>query len=433
MKILITHFFSKKNKGDAAIVSVMIAELKRVFNDAEIAISITDPLEGESAEFEGAPLVLSPLYSAIYPHKQSWRRILMTSYVASSTLLWALLKKFLSVRADFILTNDLRKVMHVYADAEMIIPCGGCYITGNDSRQSDVTIAMHLHAILLALILNKSVYMFSQSIGPFGNGFQKYITGIILNRVKLIFAREEFTIQTLKEMKVSDELIIKSNDVAFLFSPNTKEKMALYLAEKGVDLNHEKVGITLRKFLPPREQEIYEAEISKFIEWLGEKRGLQVIVIPQVTSTLQKDDDREVAARLIVNDRCLVISDDLGHREIKGIYENMDWFIGTRMHSCIFSLTANIPTIAIEYQYKTSGIMKDLGLEDWVIRVEDVRFDVLAQKFDSLRENREEYLKALARNLPAYKSKARNVADELKKSYLALETSAVQVREWRTT
>ena len=54
-----------------------------------------------------------------------------------------------------------------------------------------------------------------------------------------------------------------------------------------------------------------------------------------------------------------------------GIWSRCDMFIGTRMHSNIFALAGGVPTIAISYLHKTTGIMEDLGLSDWVIAIEE--------------------------------------------------------------
>src|SRR2546430_13523272 len=54
------------------------------------------------------------------------------------------------------------------------------------------------------------------------------------------------------------------------------------------------------------------------------------------------------------------------------------------------SLTSDVPAIAIEYEHKTSGIMHDLELEKWVIRIEDVTADNLARMVDELMLRSEE-------------------------------------------
>ena len=47
----------------------------------------------------------------------------------------------------------------------------------------------------------------------------------------------------------------------------------------------------------------------------------------------------------------------------------MDIFIGSRMHSAIFSLVGNVPTIALAYQPKTLGTFNLVGLEEFVLDI----------------------------------------------------------------
>lgn len=62
----------------------------------------------------------------------------------------------------------------------------------------------------------------------------------------------------------------------------------------------------------------------------------------------------------------------------------MSYFIGTRMHSNIFALSSGIKTLAISYEPKTEGIMKDLGLSEYVIKIENVNSRILNEKFNKL-------------------------------------------------
>ena len=62
----------------------------------------------------------------------------------------------------------------------------------------------------------------------------------------------------------------------------------------------------------------------------------------------------------------------------------MDVFLGTRMHSNIFALSGRVPVIAIGYLHKTQGIAAQVGIEDWVIDIQDIEAAGLISKFDQL-------------------------------------------------
>ncbi len=70
-----------------------------------------------------------------------------------------------------------------------------------------------------------------------------------------------------------------------------------------------------------------------------------------------------------------------------GIYGRMKIFIGSRMHSNIFALSAGTPCIAIAYEHKTNGIMKMCGLEEWIIPIENIDSRILINKIEELLDN----------------------------------------------
>jgi colanic acid/amylovoran biosynthesis protein len=96
--------------------------------------------------------------------------------------------------------------------------------------------------------------------------------------------------------------------------------------------------------------------------------------------------------------------------------------IGTRFHSVIFSLTSHVPAIAIEYEHKTGGIMKDLDLTDWVLKIEEVNQVTLCRMVDQLIKQRADYQMKLQRIMPNYVKGTRNaigvVADVYAKASL---------------
>ena len=152
------------------------------------------------------------------------------------------------------------------------------------------------------------------------------------------------------------------------------------------------------------------------------KKKLNVIFIPQVTSQLFDDDDRSVAKRIIVKmkEKSFVwgIEQEMSHYEIKSFYANMNYIVGTRFHSVIFSLTSYVPAVAIEYEHKTRGIMKDLDLTDWVIKLEDLTAERLIKKFDKLVLKQEEYIASLKAQIPSYIKDARGAVDTIKQVVL---------------
>ena len=68
--------------------------------------------------------------------------------------------------------------------------------------------------------------------------------------------------------------------------------------------------------------------------------------------------------------------------EIKQFIGGMDVFLGTRMHSNIFATSMAIPTVAIAYEKKTNGIMHTVGLDDYVLDINNIDSDSIIDRID---------------------------------------------------
>jgi len=168
--------------------------------------------------------------------------------------------------------------------------------------------------------------------------------------------------------------------------------------------------VTVRSCLKDKAQAKYEKAVADALDELIKTADVYVIFIPQVTAT-KGDDDRLVGRRVqsLMHRKyaTTLIHDTPDHHRIKAIYDNLDILLGTRFHSVIFSLTSYVPVLAIEYEHKTSGIMRDLQLEDWVIKIEDVSAQNLGEALQNLVNERASYRAHLQKQLPPYIQKTR--------------------------
>ena len=70
--------------------------------------------------------------------------------------------------------------------------------------------------------------------------------------------------------------------------------------------------------------------------------------------------------------------------------------VGTRFHSVIFALNVGVPAIAIAYGgNKSRGIMKDFGLEDFVLDMNDLEYDSITNCFVRLEKHKDKYLRKI--------------------------------------
>ncbi len=405
MKILITHVYANDNKGDAAILNVLVQELRKVFPQAFINIATLDNIT-EASEFEESKYVNSFMHYFMFSEKSRAIKGLYAFYCMLATILWCVIYTHLHRRADFLLPRNIKESLNDILTADLVVPIGGGYLRTVKSLEATMNLVMLLHPILLSTLLKKPIVLHSQSIGPFATPFQKRITRFVLNRTQGIIVREDRTLKTLEQIGVDSHLVIRSVDAGFLFRNEHPRALHDLVPALPSLKNKTLVGITVRNWMEIKKQERYEKEVARFVDTITRDGNTFVLFIPQVTADLCHDDDREVGKRIYAllqnRQHVLNLEEKYNHHEIKALYASLDYLVGTRFHSVIFSLTENVPALAIEYEYKTSGIMRDLGLSDWVIKIEDVNANLLIQKFEDLKARREEYAAILARALPPY-------------------------------
>ena len=77
----------------------------------------------------------------------------------------------------------------------------------------------------------------------------------------------------------------------------------------------------------------------------------------------------------------------------------MDYFVGTRMHSNIFATSMAVPTTAIAYEKKTNGIMETVGLQHYVVEINDITAEDLYNKVEDMIVNKKKIKKQLSCNI----------------------------------
>jgi colanic acid/amylovoran biosynthesis protein len=336
-------------------------------------------------------------------------------------MMWALGQRM--GEFDLPVGRRLRVLLRAYADADVVIAAGGCYLYTTSAIRGNVILLINLYSFFLGVLLGKPVYLYAQSIGPFASSIQAWLVRSALCKVRMVEFREEISGRLLEDWRLPTPTRAAA-DGAFLVPARAPSN------DLDIRGNHSQntVGMTVRKwYRDPRAQESYERTMAAFLDWLADERKATTVLLPQVTFVEGNDDDR-VTARAIVGlmsrqDRARVLTDELSAEEIKWLCGQTDFFVGTRMHSNIFALSLGVPTLAISYQHKTEGIMASLGLDDFVVPISAISLDVLKEQFDALVRRRHEVCVRLSEVIPEIELQA-----ELAGRYIAEDFSCARDR-----
>jgi len=407
--IIISHVYSSDNKGDAALVSVLIHDLRRKFKGANITILRLESVKRNS-KFEGVPEKPSFMYYVANKYHNPLAKLGYALYMMSATLLWA--TWYRHTGRSLYLPVHLREVAKLYQQADLIVPVGGGYLRSRKGLAMRFNVPLLLHPLLFGYLLRKPTVLYSQSVGPFQNRLEKLMVAFVLKRMTLILLREDTSVALLANLGVTSN-VTRAVDSGFLLRSSKEIDI-----RKRYDIPADRllVGVTVRSWLKDEAQTAYEKAVANSLDTLVETAKAHIVFIPQVTAA-KGDDDRLVSSRVYDfmhhKEEAILVDDVPDHHRIKALYNDLDILLGTRFHSVIFSLTSLVPVLAIEYEHKTSGIMRDLKLENWVIKIEEVTSENLTKKLQELVQKQGYYRQHLSQHLPPYLDEARRTVDIL--------------------
>jgi colanic acid/amylovoran biosynthesis protein len=410
MKILVTNVYSYKNKGDAAIVFALLQEIKRVFKASKTNIQTTDVENDKNAYGVDVSPTLLWLLLSINRDKGQIKQMILFIKNFILIVAYIFIYKLTMKKPSILLSKSINNFFYEVEQSDIVIACGGGYLrTESGSLKNTVLLIVTCLNFLSAYYLNKPLYLYSQSIGPVHGKVQEIILKFALNRVRIVEPREDLSVEYLKRLKIKTKIMQTTDPV---FSLDITEKHSSI----SVDNNKENVGFTVRKWFSNELQyNQYVKAFAALIDSVSVSNKAHFYYVPQVIAANFGDDDRKVAEDVLklVNNKEAVtlISDDLHPLEIAGFCAKLDFFVGTRMHSNIYALINHIPTLAIEYEPKTRGIMRSLDLEDYVIDIADVTDEMIIDKFNDLRRNKTSYLNILKKNILSVQSNSRKAIE----------------------
>jgi polysaccharide pyruvyl transferase WcaK-like protein len=420
-KILFIGGNLSQNKGGAAIVLSARSALKKIIPDAEFTLTTFIP------KYD---LKMGSIYNIrVVPESDKnefpFQRSLLWQLRLLRSIVWKAIDKLFGLNAHKLIDE---KILKEYANSDIIIEISGDGLSG-DYGASLMTIS--LPRILICTLLEKTIVIYAQSIGPFKikwpllnrqslflSYFCGYFARFVLNKVDLITVREEITLNILKNFGITKPPIYLTADSAFLLLPTSKEKVYEILSSYGVDHEEQIIGLSVSRSISMLQYNSksrtdfshYKDVIIQIIDYLTDKLDTRIILIPHVTGPGIMNDDRIIGAEIYQclknKKKVVLISEDLTPAELKGIIGRCNLFIGSRMHANIASISMKVPTVAIGYSHKTEGIMKAAGQEAFICDFGKLTSTDIIAKIEKAWVNRERIAKELEQNIQILEEKA---------------------------
>jgi colanic acid/amylovoran biosynthesis protein len=418
LKIVVVNGFVREAVADAALLSVLVGQLASAFPGAEIVVTTMEPAD-RRPDFEGYRNIGSARRYGADESVPRYRRAVRKLAVSLVASYWPARSGRPRLAADRLLPAEVRREVQAIRAADLVVAVGGGYLTGTADLSGDLGILNCLWPLRFARRAGKAVFCAPQSYGPFTTRRQRSSARRTLAGVDLLLARESTSIGVLEAIGLPPSLPIQAVDSAFAFRPG---EAGAWRDRLGIGADQILVGMTVRQWRNPPQQAGQEAALAELIDHIQADPGRRVILIPMVVSELAGEDDRQTDRRIAAacrGSQPLLFEEFVGHQAVKDLTAALDFMIGMRFHSVIFALTNLVPSIALEYHHKASGIMTELGLQDWVAPFDDLSGPDLIDLFERLLKSAPDYQEQLRHGIPGAIKMAESVRDLMKETYAA--------------
>lgn len=388
--ILLINVHSSCNAGDQALTLVTIQQLERNFPDGQLVIAMDDP-EGNVSEEPVVPSLYAWVKPTLRDGSSNWR-FLRLAWLLPATLIPLLSRKAFGRPYWGLTPQALQPLIRGYLNSDLVVSTSGGFLY---SSGLGLVFLISVYSMAYATFAGKPLYLFPQSYGPLHRFWEPYILRWLLNRARVVMAREEISFDLVNSLVEEKSRCLLFPDPAFAFSgspPESAENWLTGLMTHGFP-GRPLLGVTVINWTAEnpvfQQQTAYERAVAAAVRNFIERYGGSVIFFTQVWGPSYSQDDRLPSRRVIAG--LQEVSDHIHHIEepitpglLKSIYGCMDLFMGTRMHSNIFALSQGVPVLAIGYQHKTQGIMRMLGLDDWTVDIQQVDGPGLCELLDEL-------------------------------------------------
>ncbi|MCW4025662.1 MAG: polysaccharide pyruvyl transferase family protein [Candidatus Bathyarchaeota archaeon] len=313
-----------------------------------------------------------------------------------------------------------------YFKADLIVGVYGDGFTGRNQLQNSVLLSKFYLDFIVKLLLidatGKPLLIFPSSLGPFNRSFDRFFVKNLLNRARAVMVREPLSKKYLLAAGINKNIIFDVPDVAFIVQEASPKSIEYFSKLKSKSLI---VGIGASQLISS-ESEKYTEILAKTADYLVTNLHATVLLIPHEIQLKKISDPpshsakiggddldavRKVYSQVTKKQNIIPVTDESEADILKAIIGQCDLFIGSRTHSIIAALSMGVPTIGIAYSQKTPGIMRMVGLDEFVSHFRTLTCEDLILKINTMISARVEIQNKLSIKAEELKKQVWGICD----------------------
>ncbi|CAI0798609.1 colanic acid biosynthesis pyruvyl transferase WcaK [Serratia quinivorans] len=392
MKLLLVGNHTCGNRGDGAILRGLIESIELI--DPSIQVSAISRYSVSSSYLLGRKVEDDILYRYHFKKKGGFKGRAIKAIInrCLPSLLVSRIKNGIFSKL-FKVPKEFDEYIQELKKYDAIVQVGGSFFV-------DLYGKNQFEHALCAILADKPIYMIGHSVGPFENKKFNIIANLVFSKVKMLVLREDISKELMSKSDITTGKVIAGIDTAWLVNHTTS--INNYALEHWIKVATERpsIAITMRELAPFDKrlgvtQDQYEVAIARLIDNLI-INGFNIIAVSTCTGidSYHKDDRMiavQVGDKLKNKNNYHVVMDEFNDVELGTILRQCQLTIGTRLHSAIISMNFGTPAVAINYEHKSAGIMRQLGLPELSSDVSALIDGSIINKVNSILEKLESF------------------------------------------
>ncbi len=309
-------------------------------------------------------------------------------------------------------------------------------VTGGDSFTDIYGMKRFLLGFLrkwLMILLGKQFILLPQTYGPFRRRLTRMLARHVMKHAHTVYSRDRAGVEYARELlniHNENKKVRFAPDVAFILDAREPENIDPGLPNDVRTEDSILVGMNISGLLfsggYTRDNMFglranYQELVYDIIELLLKHERVVVLLIPHVfpPKGLEVESDPDACGQVYDKmhaeypDRVFLVQGVYNQNEIKYLIGKCDFFIGSRMHSCIAALSQCVSTVGLAYSKKFLGVFESIDAEESVIDVRSAETEEILSTIDEAFEQRQETANRLKATIPEIQRQLLRVFDHI--------------------
>lgn len=282
------------------------------------------------------------------------------------------------------------------------------FLSGGGSLIQDVTstksLLYYLWMIKLAKKKGLPVMLYANGIGPIVREANRKRVTPVLNSVDGITLRDEVSLQTLRDLGVTQPDISLSADPALGLRDFDTDSAKQLLEKSGLVDGEAFFCLSVRRWRNAPDN--LDAHFASLADYIAETYNLTPVFVPM---QYEKDIALCRAVKGNLKHRSVLLDANLSTDTILGVLSLSQAAVAVRLHLLIFGTRLGLPVMGIDYDPKVRGFQTYIG-QPYCLTPEQIATGNWHAAVDDFFQNRAEIAKKIQALLPDLQQKARHSA-----------------------